>query len=71
MYGKMLTITKKASALGERSLMDIMEMEKDSLTVERDRKATEHALAAYEKRLALEMDYEQFVSEYGGDKVCQ
>ncbi len=71
MYGKMLTITKKASALGERSLMDIMEMEKDSLTVERDRKTTEHALAAYEKRLALEMDYEQFVSEYGGEKACQ
>ncbi|MDD5168554.1 MAG: TolC family protein [Syntrophales bacterium] len=63
-YGKMLTITKKAHAFGERSLLDIAEMEKDALTVERDWKVTEHALAAYEKRIMLETDYGKFISEH-------
>ncbi|OGP60729.1 MAG: hypothetical protein A2V65_01335 [Deltaproteobacteria bacterium RBG_13_49_15] len=66
-YGKMLDITKKAHGFGERSLLDIMEMEKDTLTVERDWKVAEHAMAVYEKRLVLEADYKNFMSEYYGN----
>lgn len=66
-YSKILDITKKATVFGERSLMDIMEMEKDALAVSRDMKTAEHAIAVYEKRLALETDYKHFISEYYGD----
>jgi len=66
-YGKILDITKKANTFGEKSLMDIMEMEKEALTVLRDLKTAEHAIAVYEKRLALETDYKHFISEYYGD----
>ena len=58
-YEKMLEITRKARGLGERSVMDIMEMEKEALGVERDLKVTEQAMAAYEKRLVLETDFQQ------------
>jgi len=70
-YDKMFNITKKAHGFGERSVMDIMEMEIDVLTVERDLKMTEHAMAVYEKRLALETDYKYFISEYYGDWACK
>jgi len=62
-YGKLLDITRKAHGFGERSLLDIREMEKDVLTVERDWRVAEQALAAYEKRLALETDYREFLRE--------
>lgn len=70
-YAKMLDISKKAQGLGERSMIDILEMEKEALTVERDLKVTEHALAAYEKRLALEIDYMNFVTEHYGNIACK
>lgn len=70
-YAKMLDISKKAHGLGERSMIDIIETEKEALTVERDLKVTEHALAVYEKRLALEMDYRNFITEYYGDSACK
>lgn len=66
-YGKMLDITRKAQDLGERSLMDIRELEKDALAVERDWKATEQTLAVYERRIMLETDYAKFISEHNGD----
>ena len=64
-YGKMLDITRKAQGLGERSLMDIRELEKDALTVERDWKVTEQSLAVYERRIMLETDYARFIREHG------
>jgi outer membrane protein TolC len=70
-YGKMLDITKKAQGLGERSMMDITELEKEALTVERDLKVTEQTIAAYEKRLVLETDYKNFITEYYGDGACK
>ncbi len=70
-YAKMLNISKKAHDLGERSMIDIIEMEKEALTVERDLKVTEHSLAAYEKRLVLETDYRNFIMEYYGDSACK
>lgn len=70
-YHKMLEITKKAHTLGERSVMDIAEMEKETLTVERDLKVTEHAIAANEKRLALETDYNNFITEHYGNGACK
>ncbi len=70
-YDKMLNITKKAHGFGERSVTDIMEMEIDVLTVERDLKMTEYAMAVYEKRLELETDYKYFISEYYGDWACK
>ncbi|MDA8123786.1 MAG: TolC family protein [Deltaproteobacteria bacterium] len=66
-YGKMLDITKKAQGLGERSLMDIRELEKDALTVERDWKVAEQSLAVYERRIMLETDYSKFISEHNGN----
>jgi outer membrane protein TolC len=70
-YEKMLEITRKARGLGERSVMDIMEMEKEALGVERDLKVTEQAMAAYEKRLALETDFHNFISGYYGHGACK
>jgi outer membrane protein TolC len=70
-YGKLLDITKGARDLGERSAMDILEMEKDALAVERDLRVAEHDLAIYEKRLILEADYDHFIREYHGDGACQ
>ena len=70
-YNKMLNIAKKAHGFGERSVMDIMEMKIDVLTVERDLKMTEHTMAVYEKRLMLETDYKYFISEYYGDWACK
>jgi len=69
-YEKMLEITRKARGLGERSVMDIMEMEKEALGVERDLKVTEQAMAAHEKRLALETDFHNFISGYYGHGTC-
>lgn len=66
-YSNILDITKKATGLGERSMIDIMEIEKDSLNVLRDLKIAQHALAMYEKRLVLETDYKHFISEYYGN----
>jgi outer membrane protein TolC len=70
-YEKMLEITRKARGLGERSVMDIMEMEKEALGVERDLKVTEQAMAAYEKRLVLETDFNNFISGYYGHGACK
>jgi len=66
-YGKMLDITRKAQGLGERSLLDIRELEKDALTVERDWKVTEQTLAVYERRIMLETNYTKFISEHHGN----
>lgn len=63
----MLDITKKAKGLGERSLVEVKELEKDSLTVERDLKAAEQTLAAYERRIMIETDYKTFISEHNGN----
>lgn len=70
-YTKMLEIARKARGLGERSLIDIMEVEKDALIVERDFRVTEHTMATYEKRLRLEVDYDDFIKEYYGDRACK
>jgi len=70
-HGKMLEITRKAHSLGERSIIDILEMEKDALAVERDLKVTEHTVAYYEKRLMLETDYHNFHREYYGNGTCK
>lgn len=70
-YRKMMNINSKALFLGERSRLDIMELEKDALTVERDCRITEHSVAIYEKQIALELDYKNFVSAYDGDRACR
>lgn len=68
---KMLNIVEKAQNLGERSLIDIMEIKIDSLAIERDMKVIEHTIAFYEKRLYLETDYKHFISEHYGDWACK
>lgn len=70
-YARMLDITKKSYPLGEKSMLDIMEMEKEALGVERDLKVMEHAMAVYEKRLLLETDYKNFIMEYYGNRACK
>ncbi len=69
-YSKMISISKKAQALGERSRLDMLELEKDMLAVERDMKITEQTLAVYEKQMALELDYNKFLREYDGNWTC-
>jgi outer membrane protein TolC len=70
-YGRMLHIARKARDLGERSRLDVLELEKDALAAERDWKVVEQEAAALEKRLLLESDLGRFVREHGGDGACQ
>jgi outer membrane protein TolC len=70
-YARMLEITKKSHPLGEKSMLDIMEMEKEAFGVERDLKVMEHAVALYEKRLYLEMDYKNYIMEHYGNRACK
>jgi adhesin transport system outer membrane protein len=70
-YGKMLHIMRKARDLGERSRLDVLELEKDALAAERDWKAAEQETAVLEKRLLLESDFERFVREHDGYGACQ
>jgi hypothetical protein len=67
----MMEIGKKASLLGERSKLDIIELEKDAFIVERDLKIVEHTIAVYEKQLSLELNFNEFVGDYGGDRACK
>lgn len=69
-YERMTSISKKAQALGERSLLDSLELKKDALTVERDLKIMENTLAVYERQMALEIDFNQFVRDYDGNWAC-
>jgi hypothetical protein len=66
----MISIGKKAQALGERSNLDMLELEKDALSVERDLKISEQTLAVYETQLELELDYNKFLRKYDGDRAC-
>lgn len=68
-YRQLLDITKKAQELGERSMIDMLEMEKDMLSIERDIKVAENSKAAIEKKLFLETDYRGFIDMHLG-QVC-
>lgn len=70
-YEKILEINRKSQYLGERSKIDIIELEKDVLLAERDLKIIEHTLAVYEQQLALEINFKNFVGDYGGNGTCQ
>jgi outer membrane protein TolC len=70
-YEKIIDINRKSQILGERSNLDILELEKDALTVERDLKIVEHALAVYEKQVSLELNFNAFTGEYGGNGTCK
>ena len=69
-YARLATIAKKAHELGERSRLDMLELEKDALSVERDVKITEQMLAVYEKQMRLEQDYYSFLRAYDGNRTC-
>jgi outer membrane protein TolC len=69
-YAKMMSISKKAQSLGERSNLDMLELEKDALSVERDLKITEQTLAVYETQMELELDYNKFLRKYDGNWAC-
>lgn len=70
-YRQMLYIAKKAHSLGDRSMIDVFEMEKDVLSIERDIRVTENSKAAIEKKLFLETDYRRFIEEFYGDRACK
>lgn len=70
-YNQIMEINKKANLLGERSKLDILELEKDALAVERDLKIVENTMAAYEKQLSLELNFNEFVGDYGGNRTCK
>jgi outer membrane protein TolC len=70
-YEKIMAINKKSKLLGERSNLDIIELEKDALIVERDLKIVEHTMAVNEKQLSLELNFNEFVGDYGGNRTCK
>lgn len=70
-YKKMTEISEKAFTLGERSKLDMLELEKDALIMERDLKITEQSMAIYEKQYALEQDYNKFMRDYNGNRACK
>jgi len=70
-YEKIKDINRKSKVLGERSDLDVIEFEKDALLAERDLKIIEHTMAFYEKQLALELNFNQFAGEYGGNGTCR
>lgn len=70
-YEKLTAIAQKAHVLGERSNLDIIDLEKDALGVERDFKIAANSIAVYEKQLLLEIDYKQFMREHDGDWSCK
>jgi hypothetical protein len=69
-YDQLTALSKKARLLGDRSVLDMLELEKDTLSVESDLKATEHSLAVYERKMELERDYHSFLREYDGNRAC-
>ncbi len=70
-YERMTAIALKAHELGDRSRLDMLELEKDALIVERDLKVTQQMLAVYEKRIDLERDYSSFLKGYNGNGSCR
>lgn len=69
-YDQLMALGKKARLLGDRSVLDMLELEKDTLSVESDLKTTEHLLAVYERKMELERDYHSFLREYDGNRTC-
>jgi len=70
-YKQIMAINKKANLLGERSRLDIIELEKDALNVERDLTIVENTMAVYEKQFSLELNFSEFVGDYGGNRTCK
>jgi outer membrane protein TolC len=66
-YRQVIEITRGAKLLGERSVMEIAETEKEALSIERDLKVAENAMALLEKKLFIESDYKNFMREYYGN----
>ena len=66
-YRQVLGIARGAKLLGERNVVDIAETEKEALSIERDLKVAENAMAAIEKKLFIESDYRNFMREYHGN----
>lgn len=62
-YKKIAQIAKKAYELGERSMIELLEAEKDMLAIERDMRVTENTLAALQNIIEVEI---KEVSEYAG-----
>lgn len=69
-YARMISISQRAQTLGERSILDMLELEKDAMSVERDLKITEQTLAVYETQMSLELDYNKFLRDYDGNWAC-
>ncbi|AEE13736.1 outer membrane efflux protein [Thermodesulfobium narugense DSM 14796] len=54
-YRKVLLIEKKAYDLGERSKIDLLQEEKDFLTLERDKEVAENTLEAAKRKIEIEI----------------
>jgi outer membrane protein TolC len=70
-YGKLREISAKAAELGQRSQEDILTVERNFLRIEGEMKIMEVSLAIYQKRLAIETNYDQFMKEFYGNRSCQ
>lgn len=54
-YKKLFYIEKRAYELGEKSKIELLQIEKDLLSLERDTKITENTLASLEKKIEIEL----------------
>jgi hypothetical protein len=66
-YRQVIEIARGAKRLGERSVMDIAETERETLSIERDLKVAENAMALTEKKLLIESNYRNFMRDYYGN----
>ncbi len=72
-YKKIVQIAKKAYDLGERSMIELLEAEKDLLAIERDMKITENTSATLEKKIEIETEevLEYARKHFGYDWACK
>jgi len=70
-YKELTHISKRSHELGERGMIDVLNTEKEALTVERDMKVIENSIAFIEKVIFLEANYGVFIDELYGNRVCK
>ena len=66
-YRQVLDIARGARYFGERGAADILAVEKEVLSVERDLKVAENGRAVTEKKLFIEADFNLFMKEFHGN----
>lgn len=69
-YKKLSYISTRSHELGERGMIDLLNMEKEALSIDRDMEVIENSIAFIEKIIFLEANYGVFIDELYGNRVC-